>query len=105
MKKKATGVSRGNRTNLPLAQKLGAQANKLRSDDKAMEIANAIQRHGWEHLSTSQLVKVLNRIGMTTSRKQPWTVPALRRPLRKARQIAGQRRNNQYEGEENFGRF
>ncbi|MGE8584798.1 MAG: hypothetical protein ACN6O9_18705, partial [Agrobacterium tumefaciens] len=58
--KKASGTLLGNRKNLPVAQRLGADANKRRSEDKVNEIVNAIKANDWHCLSVPALVDALN---------------------------------------------
>ena len=104
-RKKAAGIPLGNRTNLPEAQKLGAQSNKRRSDNKAAELADAISRHQWENLSVPALAEALNGIGLASGRRQPWTAAALRRPLAKARQLLQRRQEADYRENPDYGRF
>ena len=83
-RKKAEGVKLGNRTNLPEAQKLGAESNKRRAEQKVNEIAAAIRKNGWQDLSVPALVDALNGIGLKTNRGEAWTAAALRRPHKAA---------------------
>ena len=103
--KKASGALLGNRTNLPEAQKLGADANKRRAEEKANEIAGAIRRNGWHDLSVPALVGALNRIGVKTSRGEPWSAAALRKPHKAALEVLRASTLADYQNHANFGRF
>lgn len=103
--RKAAGAQLGNRTNLPVAQKLGAASNKRRADDKVNEIADAIRKNNWHDLSVPALVDALNEIGVVTSRGEPWTVGSLRRPHRSAREALTKDTLDVYKSNPNFGRF
>ncbi|MDK1488651.1 recombinase family protein [Sinorhizobium sp. 7-81] len=103
--KKASGALLGNRTNLPEAQRLGADANKRRSEEKVNEIAEAVRRNGWQDLSVPALVGALNALGMKTSRGETWTAAALRRPHRAALEALKNSTLEDYQHHPNFGRF
>ncbi len=103
--RKAAGVKLGNPTNLPQAQKLGAASNKRRAEKKINEIADAISKNNWHDLSLPALVNALNGIGLMTSRGDPWTVDALRRPHRAARKVLAKPTPDDYQHNPNFGRF
>jgi DNA invertase Pin-like site-specific DNA recombinase len=103
--KKASGALLGNRTNLPEAQKLGADANKRRAEEKANEIAEAMRRNGWQDLSVPALVDALNGIGVKTSRGDPWTAAALRKPHKAALEVLRTSTLVDYQHHPNYGRF
>lgn len=103
--KKAQGVLLGNRTNLPEAQQLGAAANKLRSQAKINEIAEAIYKNGWHDLHVPALAEALNGIGLKTSRGKPWTAAALRMPRRAALLTLANAAGNDYQKNPDYGRF
>lgn len=103
--KKASGVLLGNRTNLPEAQKLGAESNKRRAEEKVNEIAETIRKNGWQDLSVPALVEALNGIGVKTSRGEAWTAAALRRPHRAALELLKASMPADYQHHPNFGRF
>jgi DNA invertase Pin-like site-specific DNA recombinase len=104
-KKKASGMKLGNRTNLPEAQKLGAESNKIRAQDKVNEIASAIRSNDWHKLPVPALVDALNGIGLRTSRGGPWTAAALRRPLKQALLVLNRATLEGYEHNPTFGQF
>lgn len=104
-KRKAAGVPLGNRTNLPEAQRLGAEANKRRAMEKYSEIAEAIRANEWQSLSLPRLVEVLNGKGIRTSRNGLWTVPALRKPRKEALLLLKQAGAEVYRNNSLFGRF
>ncbi|KSV76437.1 hypothetical protein N185_14880 [Sinorhizobium sp. GW3] len=103
--KKASGALLGNRTNLPEAQRLGADANKRRAEDKVNEIANAIKANDWHGISVPALVDALNGIGMTTSRGDLWTAAALRKPHKAALEVLKTSTLADYQHHPNYGRF
>ena len=103
--KKAAGVLLGNRTNLPEAQKRGAESNKRRAEEKVNEIAAAIRKNGWQDLSVPALVVALNGIGLKTSRGEAWTVAALRKPRKAALEVLKAFTLADYQHHPNFGRF
>ncbi len=103
--KKASGTLLGNRTNLPEAQRLGANANKRRASEKVNEIGEAMSRNGWRDLSVPALVDALNSIGVMTSRGDPWTVAALRRPHRAALEVLRTSTLADYQRHPNYGQF
>lgn len=103
--KKASGVKLGNRTNLPDAQRLGADSNKRRAEEKVNEIAEAVRRNDWHDLSVPALVDALNGIGVKTSRGEPWTAAALRRPHKAALEALKKSTPEDYQHNPNFGRF
>lgn len=103
--KKASGVILGNKTNLPEAQKLGAEANRLRSEKKAFEIADAIHRHGWHMLSVPALAVELNNLGVVSGRERQWTASALRVPRKAAMALVDQFAQEAYQRRPGFGQF
>lgn len=103
--KKASGALLGNRKNLPEAQRLGADANKRRAEDKVNEIANAIKANDWHGISVPALVDALNGIGMTTSRGEAWTVAALRKPRKAALSVLTKPTNANYQDNPIYGAF
>ncbi|MBY3211485.1 recombinase family protein [Rhizobium laguerreae] len=103
--KKASGALLGNRTNLREAQKLGADANKRRAEEKVIEIAEAIRRNDWRDLSVPALTDALNGIGVKTSRGTPWTAAALRKPHRAALDALSTSTLADYQHHPNYGRF
>lgn len=103
--RKASGTLLGNRTNLPEAQKLGADANKRRAEEKVNEIGEAIRRNGWHELSVPALVDALNGIGVKTSRGDLWTAAALRKPHKAALEVLRTSTLADYQHHPNYGRF
>lgn len=103
--KKASGTLLGNRTNLPEAQRLGADANKRRAEEKVNEIAEAIRRNGWQDLSVPALLDALNGIGIKTSRGDAWTAAALRKPHKAALEVLRTSALADYQHHPNYGRF
>lgn len=103
--KKASGTRLGNRKNLPEAQKLGADANKRRAEEKVKEIAALIEANSWQSLSLPALVDVLNGMGMKTNRGKPWTAPALRRPRQAALHTLTKSADSTYQNNPNYGAF
>jgi DNA invertase Pin-like site-specific DNA recombinase len=104
-RKKAEGVKLGNRTNLSEAQKLGAESNKRRAEEKINEIASAIRKNDWQNLSVPALVDALNGIGMKTSRGEAWTAPALRKPHKAALEALKISALADYQDRPDFGIF
>ena len=104
-RKKDAGVKLGNPTNLPEAQRLGADANKRRAEEKINELANAIRTNGWQDLTIPALVDALNRIGVKTSRGEAWTAAALRRPHRAALELLRESTSAEIRQHPNYGRF
>lgn len=103
---KQQGVRLGNPINLPEAQKKGAASNRDRGTKKVQEIAAALEAHpDWEKLTVAETVDLLNAEGILTSRRERWTVAALRRPLKQAKESLEKRRVAPYERNPNFGRF
>ena len=101
---KASGVQLGNRRNLPAAQKKGAQANEERGERVARAIADVLSDLGSE-LTAREIVDVLNERGVLTGRGQLFTVAAVRRPLKRAREILDERRKSVYADHPLFGLF
>ncbi|WP_292466088.1 recombinase family protein [Mesorhizobium sp.] len=87
--KKAQGALLGNRVNLPEAQRLGVLRKQEIADQKIREIASVLKTLSGEK-TARELVDMLNELGIRTSRKRLWTVPALRRPLKSARALIGE---------------
>lgn len=104
-RKKAEGVKLGNKTNLPEAQKRGAESNKRRAEEKVNEIAEAIRDNGWENLTVPALVEALNGIGLKTSRDEVWTAAALRRPHKAALEALRMATLADYQDHPDFGIF
>lgn len=104
-RKKAQGVKLGNRTNLSEAQKLGAESNKRRAEQKVHEIADAIRQYQWQDLSVPALVDALNGIGSRTSRGEAWTVAALRKPYKAALGVIKASTLADYQDRPDFGMF
>ncbi|KQY16324.1 hypothetical protein ASE23_20290 [Rhizobium sp. Root73] len=104
-RKKAEGVKLGNRTNLSEAQKLGAESNRRRAEEKINEIASAIRKNGWQDLPVPALVDALNNIGVKTSRGEIWTAAALRKPHKAALEALRTSTLADYQHHPNFGRF
>lgn len=110
---KASGVKLGNPTNLHEAQRLGADSNKKRAEEKAQELARIIETHGWQDLSMPKLADALNQAGIKSSRGKPWTPAALRRPFERAIEILGYQAATEapepdlgaYADDETFGMF
>jgi DNA invertase Pin-like site-specific DNA recombinase len=104
--KKAAGVTLGNPTNLPEAQKLGAAANIDRAERKAREIAAALTEAGADGTWTANaVVEMLNGLGLLTSRGGLWTISSIRRPLTRAREMLEAVRLEHLGKNPNFGRF
>lgn len=98
----------GNRVNLPEAQRLGVRRKQEIADEKAQEIASVLKTLSGEN-TARELVDILNGLGIRTSRKAPWTVSALRRPLNRARALIEQEqqvaKKEIYAGNPRFGLF
>lgn len=82
------GVLLGNRTNLPEAQKLGAERNRIRAGERASDLAPII----WEVLASGksthgEVAAELNRRGIFTPRGKAWTAASIRRPLARIKEI------------------
>ncbi|CDZ35843.1 Site-specific recombinase, DNA invertase Pin [Neorhizobium galegae bv. officinalis] len=103
--KKASGTLLGNRKNLPEAQRLGADANKRRAEEKASEIAGLIEANGWQKLSLPALVGALNGIGIKTSRGESWTAAALRKPRKAAMDALTRCADTTYQDNPIYGAF
>lgn len=102
---KERGVKFGN-PNLPDAQRKGAARNKERSLEKVQEIAALLaNRPDWKTMSVADAVAFLDREGVRTNRNQEWTVAALRRPLRMARELLRSREEEMHQQHPYFGRF
>lgn len=104
-KLKAEGVKLGNRTNLPEAQRLGAEANKRRAEEKVYELAQVIRKNGWETLSVPALVTALNEIGIKTGSGKAWTTAALRRPHKAAMEALKTSSPEDYQDHPGYGAF
>lgn len=103
-RKKAEGVRLGNPTNLDEAQKKGAAANKARRQRKVQEIADALRDiDDSETMTAAEVAAALNERGVKTSRDKPWTLPALRVPLREARQLLASRREADLLSNDKYG--
>ena len=86
--KKMQGVKLGNRTNLDVAQKLGADANHKRRVDKVSEIAGALKgREDWTVMNAQDVVDLLNSLSIQTGRGNRWTLSTIRRPLSDAKSL------------------
>lgn len=85
--KKAQGVVLGNRTNLPEAQRLGVQKKKELAAASVTQIVRVLKEVPDQQLSASDVVEILNERGILTSRKIPWTLAGVKRPLRAARKV------------------
>ncbi len=103
--KKASGTLLGNRKNLAEAQRLGADANKRRAEEKVKEIVNLIEANGWQSLSLPAIVDALNGIGLKTSRGEAWTAAALRKPYKAALEVLRQSADVTYQDNPNYGAF
>lgn len=91
-KKKAAGAIFGNLKNLDVAGKKGAAANIDRSQRKATEIADIIEK--WDDLenrTAEQVASLLNDKGVLTSRSGFWNKTSIRQPLRRAKAILKER--------------
>lgn len=108
-RKKAEGVVLGNRTNLPEARRRAVERKKQIASETVREIVAVLDELGDIKVAVPQLVEILNERGILTSRKLQWTVPALRRPFRAARDMIKQRdaraKAMRYGNNPNFGRF
>lgn len=103
--KKASGTLLGNRKNLPEAQRLGADANRRRAEEKVKEIANLIEANGWQSFSLPALVDALNGIAVKTNRGEIWTAAALRKPRKAALEALTKSADATYQDNPNFGAF
>lgn len=103
--KKASGALLGNRTNLPEAQRRGADANKRRAEEKVHEIASVIEINNWQSFSLPALVDALNGIGVKTSRGGAWTAAALRKPRKAALDALTRSGDGNYQDNPNYGAF
>lgn len=110
-RKKAEGVLLGNRKNLPEAQRLGVEKIKEMAEEKVDQIVAVLDDLGARDFTTQELVDILNEKGIRTNRQLPWTVAAIRRPLKAAREKIRIRDTEQQDLEERrrqhplFGRF
>ncbi len=111
--KKRQGVKLGN-PNISEVQKVGAARNKERAEDKAVEIADALEEvDNWSTLTAADVVDLLNDRSILTGRGRPWTLSAIRRPLASAKRHLEARKdkprildeNETYRRNPNFGRF
>jgi DNA invertase Pin-like site-specific DNA recombinase len=100
---KQQGKVYGNPRNLPAAQKKGAESNKLRRVAKVREIVDALKNQpAGTEMTASQVVELLNRLGIRSGRDKEWTLEAVRRPLQDARRIILDERLNKHPF---YGRF
>lgn len=113
-KKKDQGIRLGNPTNLPEAQKKGAARNQERSNRKAQEIARSMQDSpDWRSMTAQDVVDLLNRKTVRTSRGDEWTLDRIRRPLAKAKRLLASKEEQErsdaltksYADNPLFGRF
>lgn len=104
--KKATGFKLGNPTNLPEAQKAGSEKNAERARKKAEAIADIISRTpNVAEMTASEIASLLNSSGCLSGRGKPWTISAVRRPLRDAREIISGRDAQKDMDDPLFGMF
>ncbi len=106
--RKADGVVLGNQTNLPEAQAKGASSNAEAAKNKIAEIADALEQWAPDEddtlaepdaLRARKVADLLNDLGIKTRTGKTWSVPALRRPLKEAKQLIEQRREDRLETE------
>ncbi len=103
-RRKDQGVRLGNPTNFDVAQKNGAAANKARSQRKIAEIADALADIDDSDSMTARAVaSALNERGIQTGRGKPWTISAIRDPLRKARELLKQRNDDELARDPRWG--
>lgn len=108
-RKKAEGALLGNRKNLPEARKRAVEKKKQLADKRVAEIVAILDELSGQDVTAKQLVEILNQRGLLTSRRLPWTVPAIRRPLKRAREFIKRREQERaartYGTNPLFGRF
>lgn len=80
------GRERNNRVDLSEVQKKGAAGNAARAEQTANEIA-AIIADLKDPFAAADVVKILNSRRILSGRGLPWTVPGIRRSLRRAKEI------------------
>jgi DNA invertase Pin-like site-specific DNA recombinase len=107
-RKKVEGVLLGNRTNLPDARKIATAAKRQIANDTVQQIVAVLDELAGEVISDRQLVDILNQRQILTSTKRSWTLPAVRRPAKAAREFIKDRearRLERHKKNPNFGRF
>ncbi|WP_442579098.1 recombinase family protein [Mesorhizobium sp. ASY16-5R] len=108
-RKKAEGAQLGNPTNLPQARRLAVARKKEIADNTVDQIRAVLEELAGRPMTDRQLVDVLNQRGILTSTKRPWTLPAIRRPARAARELirdrAASNSEDHYKDHPLFGRF
>lgn len=103
---KAEGVRLGNPTNLREAQRLGAESNRARAQVVAEKIADVLEDLAdMDELTAGKIVDILNERGIKTGSGGAWTIGAVRRPLKAAREIRKLRIEDHYRSNPNYGRF
>lgn len=82
------GRARSFNPNLPAARRRASIANRMRFDAIVEELVEFLRREDpMLRLTARQIVEKLNLAGKTASRGGAWTLPAIRRPLRAAKQL------------------
>lgn len=104
--KKAAGVLLGNRTNLSAAQKSGAATNADRGRRTVKAISDVLSRHPESvDMNASEIVALLNSSGCLSGSMKPWTVAAVRRPLKAARTLLEEDADGKMRNDPLFGMF
>ena len=75
------GVLLGNRTNLPVAQKIGAAANAAKALARDDQIAAIIL--GAKRAIPAEIAEQLNAAGYRTPQGKPWNAANIRRPMKR----------------------
>ncbi len=103
---KSQGVVLGNQTNLPEAQKRGAESNVLAKRQKALEILRVLEEAGLgDNVTAREVADALNQRGVVSRTGLTWNRTSVRGPLREARLIALEKPNQSLTDNPNFGRF
>ena len=83
--KKAAGAKLGNRTNLPVAQAAGADANKAAADAFAANVLPVVRQLQAQGVTTHRAIaEALNARGIKTARGGDWHHSTVRNLLRRA---------------------
>ena len=106
-RKKAEGVPLGNRTNLPEARRIAAERKTQIAEETVRKIVAVLDEHAGKSITARQLVDILNQGGILTSTKRTWTLSAIRRPLRAAREVIKDREasHERYKDHPLYGRY
>lgn len=103
---KSQGVVLGNQTNLPEAQKRGAESNVIAKRLKALEILQVLEDAGLGDTATArEVADALNQRGVVTRTGLSWNKTNVRGALKYARQLALEELASPLKEHPNFGRF